>query len=451
MRMDQSAELTAERIVNTYPVPDLARVLLRYGEEKFARRIAEAIAAERAKDPIVSTLRLSAIVKDAIPAPARRTGGNPAKRTFQALRIEVNDELGALRRALPAALDLLAPGGRVAALAYHSLEDRLVKRALTERTTDRTPPGIPLRAGEILPGSPTFRLLTRGAERPADEELTANPRSASARLRAAERIREAGGSGARWQKPPSQKPPLIGVSGAQASLSRGATPVPPMPAPPACTGLPLLGPVQAVRARSGAEQDRPDRFAAPGDRGPAPDVAERVDHLQASAGLLDGACRLEHRGAVRRVKDGANHFAGTAEQAKSHVFRRLPARGRRLAADGGRVGQRVRDELADDRLRVLREEREAPVAQGAPGEAPSGARRLGAARQRAANGERRIIGRVPPVRRHPHHAGTARRRRRPGGQVERLQRGMRSRACGQRFNLVQTHGDPEDRWRHPGD
>jgi 16S rRNA (cytosine1402-N4)-methyltransferase len=190
MRMDQSAELTAERIVNTYPVPDLARVLLRYGEEKFARRIAEAIAAERAKDPIVSTLRLSAIVKDAIPAPARRTGGNPAKRTFQALRIEVNDELGALRRALPAALDLLAPGGRVAALAYHSLEDRLVKRALTERTTDRTPPGIPLRAGEILPGSPTFRLLTRGAERPADEELTANPRSASARLRAAERIRE---------------------------------------------------------------------------------------------------------------------------------------------------------------------------------------------------------------------------------------------------------------------
>jgi 16S rRNA (cytosine1402-N4)-methyltransferase len=190
MRMDQTADLTAEQVVNSYPVPDLARVLLTYGEEKFARRIAEAIARERAKDPIVSTLRLSAIVKEAIPAPARRTGGNPAKRTFQALRIEVNDELGALRRALPAALDLLAPGGRLAALAYHSLEDRLVKRALTERTVDKTPPGVPLRAGDALQGSPTFRLLTRGAERPDEAELTANPRSASARLRVAERTRD---------------------------------------------------------------------------------------------------------------------------------------------------------------------------------------------------------------------------------------------------------------------
>lgn len=191
MRMDQAADLTAARIVNTYPVPDLARVLLEYGEEKFARRIAEAIARERAREPIESTLRLSAIVKEAIPAAARRTGGNPAKRTFQALRIEVNDELGALRRALPAALDLLAPGGRLAALAYHSLEDRLVKRELAERTTDKTPPGIPVRAGEALAGSPRFRLLTRGAERPGDEELAVNPRSASARLRAAECLREA--------------------------------------------------------------------------------------------------------------------------------------------------------------------------------------------------------------------------------------------------------------------
>ncbi len=191
MRMDQEAELTAERVVNTYPVPDLARVLSTYGEERFARRIAESIARERAREPITSTLRLSAIVKDAIPAPARRTGGNPAKRTFQALRIEVNDELGALRRALPAALDLLAPGGRLAALAYHSLEDRLVKRELTARTADKTPPGIPLRAGDVLPGMPQYRLLTRGAERPDDEELAANPRSASARLRAVERFTEA--------------------------------------------------------------------------------------------------------------------------------------------------------------------------------------------------------------------------------------------------------------------
>jgi 16S rRNA (cytosine1402-N4)-methyltransferase len=191
MRMDTSAALTAARIVNEYPVPELARVLYQYGEEKFARRIAEAIARERAREPIAGTLRLSAIVKDAIPAPARRTGGNPAKRTFQALRIEVNDELGALRRALPAALDLLAPGGRFAALAYHSLEDRLVKRELTERTADKTPPGVPLRAGDVAAGTPRYRLLTRGAERPDDEEVAINPRSASARLRAAERLREA--------------------------------------------------------------------------------------------------------------------------------------------------------------------------------------------------------------------------------------------------------------------
>src|SRR6202789_2408457 len=147
MRMDQSAELTAARVVTTSPAPDLARVLAEYGEERFARRIAEAVVRERTREPITGTLRLATIVKDAIPAAARRTGGNPAKRTFQALRIEVNDELGALRRAVPAALDLLAPGGRLVALAYHSLEDRLVKRELVARTADTTPPRGPLRAG----------------------------------------------------------------------------------------------------------------------------------------------------------------------------------------------------------------------------------------------------------------------------------------------------------------
>ena len=192
MRMDRSADKTAARVVNEYPVPELARVLSEYGEERFARRIAEAVARERAREPVTTTLRLSAIVKDAIPAAARRTGGNPAKRTFQALRIEVNDELPRLRRALPAALDLLSPGGRFAALAYHSLEDRLVKRELVARSADPAPPGLPVRADDVLPGSgPRFRLLTRGAERPDSEEVAANPRAASARLRAAERIREA--------------------------------------------------------------------------------------------------------------------------------------------------------------------------------------------------------------------------------------------------------------------
>jgi 16S rRNA (cytosine1402-N4)-methyltransferase len=195
MRMDRSAAKTAARVVNDYPVPELTRVLSEYGEERFARRIAMAIARERAKEPVMTTLRLSAIVKEAIPAAARRTGGNPAKRTFQALRIEVNDELGSLARALPAALDLLAPGGRFVALAYHSLEDRLVKRELAARTADPAPPGLPVRAADRLAGTgpavPRFRLLTRGAARPDDDEVAANPRAASARLRAAERIPQA--------------------------------------------------------------------------------------------------------------------------------------------------------------------------------------------------------------------------------------------------------------------
>jgi 16S rRNA (cytosine1402-N4)-methyltransferase len=188
MRMDRTAERTAADVVNGYPPAELARILHEYGEERFARRIVEAVVRERARAPITSTQRLSAIVKDAIPAATRRTGGNPAKRTFQALRIEVNDELGSLRRALPAALDMLAVGGRVVVLAYHSLEDRIVKRELVRRSADQTPPGLPVPAPAA---APQFRLLTRGAERPDSEEVTGNPRAASARLRAAERIRQA--------------------------------------------------------------------------------------------------------------------------------------------------------------------------------------------------------------------------------------------------------------------
>ncbi len=188
MRMDRTREPSAAEVVNRYSAGELARVLREYGEERFARRIADAVVRERSRSPITSTSRLSDIVREAIPAAARRTGGHPAKRTFQALRIEVNGELALLGRALPDALDLLSVGGRMVVLAYHSLEDRAVKRALAAAAADTTPPGLPV----PLPGSrPQFRLLTRGALRPSAEELAANPRAASARLRAAERIKKA--------------------------------------------------------------------------------------------------------------------------------------------------------------------------------------------------------------------------------------------------------------------
>ena len=188
MRMNQAAPLTAADVLNTYSADQLARVLREYGEERFARRIAAAVVAERSRQPLSSTARLVEIVRDSIPAAARRTGGNPAKRTFQALRIEVNGELDALQRALPAALDALSVGGRIVALAYHSLEDRTVKRAFADKSTDTTPRGLPV---TLAQARPQFRLLTRGAERPSADEVASNPRAASARLRAAERMRAA--------------------------------------------------------------------------------------------------------------------------------------------------------------------------------------------------------------------------------------------------------------------
>ncbi|GAA1515802.1 16S rRNA (cytosine(1402)-N(4))-methyltransferase RsmH [Sphaerisporangium rubeum] len=187
MRMDTDQELTADVVVNTYSEGELIRILRDYGEERFAPRVARLLVREREAGRITSTKRLADIVRSAIPAATRRTGGNPAKRTFQALRIEVNGELTAFERALPAALDALVVGGRVVVLAYHSLEDRLAKRILTARTRDTGPPGLPV----PLPShQPRFRLVTRGAELPGDDELARNPRAASARLRAAERIRE---------------------------------------------------------------------------------------------------------------------------------------------------------------------------------------------------------------------------------------------------------------------
>jgi 16S rRNA (cytosine1402-N4)-methyltransferase len=197
MRMDQSTGPTAEDIVNGYAEADLARVLRVYGEERFAGRIAAAIVRERARGRITSTARLADLVKQSIPAPARRTGGNPAKRTFQALRIEVNGELRALEAALPAALDALAPGGRLVVLSYHSLEDRIVKQAIAARARSSAPVDLPVEP----PGTaPTVRSLTRGAELPDEAEVAANPRAASARLRAAEHI-EQHGTGAARERP----------------------------------------------------------------------------------------------------------------------------------------------------------------------------------------------------------------------------------------------------------
>jgi 16S rRNA (cytosine1402-N4)-methyltransferase len=187
MRMDPTRGPSAADVVNGYAQDELARILRENGEERFAARIARAIVRERTRAPFTSTARLVDVVRDAIPAPARRTGGNPAKRTFQALRIEVNDELGVLRRALPAALGRLAVGGRLAVLSYHSLEDRIVKRSLASGLTTDVPVDLP-----VVPEGhgPVLRRLAWG-ESPRAEEIAANPRAASARLRCVERLREA--------------------------------------------------------------------------------------------------------------------------------------------------------------------------------------------------------------------------------------------------------------------
>jgi 16S rRNA (cytosine1402-N4)-methyltransferase len=188
MRMDQTRGTTAAEVVNTYSAPELARVLREYGEERFARRIADAVVRERAREPFSGTARLAELVRSSIPAATRRTGGHPAKRTFQALRIEVNGELTALEGALPAAVDALAVGGRMVVLSYHSLEDRMVKRVLRAGATSTAPPDLP-----VVPAGhePVLRLLTRGSEPATDAEIAANPRAASVRLRACERLRDA--------------------------------------------------------------------------------------------------------------------------------------------------------------------------------------------------------------------------------------------------------------------
>ena len=188
MRMDQSRGLTAAQVVNTYPPGELVRILRTYGEERFATRIVSVVVRERDREPFTGSARLSELVRNAIPAATRRTGGHPAKRTFQALRIEVNGELASLAAAVPAAVDALAVGGRLVVLSYQSLEDRIVKQTLAAGARSTAPPDLPV---ELPEHAPVLRLLTRGAEQPTDAEVRENPRAASARLRAAERLRYA--------------------------------------------------------------------------------------------------------------------------------------------------------------------------------------------------------------------------------------------------------------------
>ncbi|MCE1178594.1 MAG: 16S rRNA (cytosine(1402)-N(4))-methyltransferase RsmH [Micrococcales bacterium] len=186
MRMDQSQGQTAADVLNTYPEAEIARILHDYGEERFARRIARAVVQRRATRPFAGSAELVELLTAAVPAASQRTGGHPAKRTFQALRIEVNAELSAWQAALPAAIDALAVGGRIAVLSYHSLEDRITKRELAVGARSSAPAGLPV---ELPEHAAYLRLLTRGAEEADPAERADNPRSASVRLRAAERTR----------------------------------------------------------------------------------------------------------------------------------------------------------------------------------------------------------------------------------------------------------------------
>ncbi|MFN2503209.1 MAG: 16S rRNA (cytosine(1402)-N(4))-methyltransferase RsmH [Acidimicrobiales bacterium] len=191
MRMDRAQRLTAADVVNTYDEGRLARVLADYGEERFARRIARAIVAAR---PLEGTVRLAEVVRSAIPAPARRRGGDPARRTFQALRIEVNGELDVLGPAIDSAIAALVPRGRCVVLAYHSGEDRTVKDRFRNAATGgcTCPPRLPCVCG----AQPTVRLLARGARRPSAAEVERNHRAGSARLRAVEKLPPEGGDAA---------------------------------------------------------------------------------------------------------------------------------------------------------------------------------------------------------------------------------------------------------------
>lgn len=185
MRMDQSSTLTAQSILDSYSRADLIRIIRNYGEERFAQRIVDAIIEARQSGRLTTTGELADLVKAAIPAPARRIGGNPAKRTFQALRIEVNSELSILDRAIPRALSRLSVGGRMVVMSFQSLEDKIVKRHFADVSESKSPRGLPVEIAEL---APKFTLVFRGSEGASEEEIEKNSRAQSVRLRAIERV-----------------------------------------------------------------------------------------------------------------------------------------------------------------------------------------------------------------------------------------------------------------------
>ena len=185
MRMDTSRGPTAADVVNEYSETELVRIIRAWGEEKFAGRIASSIVEARKVKPFATTEELVTAIRSVVPAAAARTGGHPAKRTFQALRIEVNEELDVLERAIPAAMGALHVGGRVVVMSYHSLEDKITKRHFAAGSKSSAPAGFPV---ELEEHKAQFKVLTRGTEKPTDQEIAENSRAASAKLRAVERI-----------------------------------------------------------------------------------------------------------------------------------------------------------------------------------------------------------------------------------------------------------------------
>ncbi|MEY4654709.1 MAG: 16S rRNA (cytosine(1402)-N(4))-methyltransferase RsmH [Rhodoluna sp.] len=188
MRMDNTDGITAADVINQYSEKDLARIFKTFGEERFAKPIAKKIVQLRTENPFVSSKQLTEVIGKVIPFIPGKSSGHPAKRVFQALRIEVNNELGILEDTMPALISALRVGGRVVVLSYHSLEDRIVKQALVAASSSSAPLDFPI---ELAEHAPTLRLLVRGAEMASEEEIQSNSRSASVRLRAAEKIRDA--------------------------------------------------------------------------------------------------------------------------------------------------------------------------------------------------------------------------------------------------------------------